>query len=77
MYYSIYDHYRIKSFKPKGKKPILIRILNPNSDNEPLTSFEYIDTYQDVLELCFIDHPNQNICESSEYYFNLKDMKKK
>lgn len=42
MYYSIYDHYRVENLKPNGNKPILIRILNPNTDNDPFSSFKYI-----------------------------------
>lgn len=76
MYYSIYDYYRVENFKPKGKKPILIRILNPNTDNDPLSSFKYIEEYMDVLELYFDDIPHNKIYETSEYYFSLEDMKK-
>lgn len=76
MYYSIYDHYRVENLKPNGNKPILIRILNPNTDNDPFSSFKYIGVYKDVLELYFDDIQHNKIYEKSEYYFSLKDMKK-
>lgn len=62
MYFGIYDNYTIRSLKPKGKKPILIRALEPEYLREGKIPYEirYIDKYVDVLELYFediVDYP--------------------
>lgn len=48
MYFGIYDREIVKKIKPIGTKPLLIRILDPNSKGE---YFENIKYYHNVLEL--------------------------
>lgn len=57
MYFGIYDNYTIRTLKPKGKKPILIRALEPSykKNGKIPYSIKYIDQYVDVLELYFED----------------------
>lgn len=55
MYLAIIDEQRIKSFKPSGDAPILIRIFNPNSDIKSFNDIEYIGCYKDVLSLFIKD----------------------
>lgn len=52
MYFGIYDKETIKKIKPIGMKPILIRILEPNSKNESFKNMKY---YNNILNLYFKD----------------------
>lgn len=59
MYWGIYDDYTIRMLKPKGKKALLIRALEPSYKDSGIPYKIYaLNQYEDVLELYFDD-----ICE--------------
>lgn len=56
IYFGIYDDYTIRSYKPKGTKPILIRVLDPSyRTKECPYNIQYINKYLAVLKLFFED----------------------
>lgn len=56
MYWSILDDYTVRRYSPKGKKAILIRILEPRykRQGEPYNIYT-INEYSNVLKLYFDD----------------------
>lgn len=59
MYWGIYDDYTIRMLRPKGKKAILVRALEPSYKERDIPYKIYaLNQYIDVLELYFDD-----ICE--------------
>lgn len=56
MYWGIYDDYTIRMLRPKGKKAILIRALEPSYKERGIPYKIYaLNQYIDVLELYFDD----------------------
>lgn len=80
MYFGIYDNYTIRNLKPKGKRPILIRALEPEYLKLGKIPYDikYINEYIDVLELYFEDITDYPPIEHKDRFllFN-KEMAKK
>lgn len=56
MYWGVYDDYTIRMLRPKGKKAILIRALEPSYKEKGIPYKIYaLNQYIDVLELYFDD----------------------
>lgn len=56
MYWGIYDDYTIRMLRPKGKKALLIRALEPSYKERGIPYKIYaLNQYVDVLELYFDD----------------------
>lgn len=65
MFFGIYDDYTIRTLKPKGKKPILIRVLEPSYKKSGIPyKIREIDRYIDVLELYFEDIADEKYKDS-------------
>ena len=66
LYWGIYDDYTVRTLEPRGKNPILIRVLETSykGNNIPY-EIETINKYKNILELYFDD-----ISDYSERYIN-------
>lgn len=76
MYFNIYDDYSIRNYIPKGKKSILIRILEPSYNINGIPyKIDTIKLYKNILELYIFDTINKNSNEDSKYIFNQEHAK--
>lgn len=56
MYWGIYDNYMVRHYEPKGKAPILIRLLEPSYKERGIPyKIRHINKYVNILELYFDD----------------------
>ena len=76
MYFGIYGKRVIEKLMPRGKRPILIRILPPSDKEEgiPPSKLEHIDKYVDVLELYFNEIIDEEHQSKEEFVYFSKDM---
>lgn len=72
MYIGIFNEYNVTNINLKGKKSILIRILEPTGTNK--TEIKNISKYTDVLELYLHDYvKNPALNELDDAFFNLNN----